>query len=913
MMQAGKGAQDNGMPEEQTVPQRFYQRRWFSVLATFSVFVLLFLVALPYGISYGVYKLLQENGGEEVAIEDIDFNIFNGRAAIENLQVSAAGKTLLTIPRLDLDVDWLPLFSRRVLIRSISVEGVRLVVSVADDGSLRAGGVSIPPGDDTDVDDAVGKVWGVGLEALHIANSTIDYNSPEVRLLTRLDDVSLSELRTWTSEPAPIVYTGAINNAATRLDGRLPPLSSGVGYQGRLSIDALDLAVLAPLIQETVTGLEGRLSVDSDVDVLVNGSRALNAGQKGMVRIAGLGLETQDTRVNYTMLKWDGTTAMAQSPGEAEFKIDLKGKLAGEGLAIAALDGELDIRQDSLFWDGTTVVSPLPANGGLQAVVNSRLEGKGLSIMIPAQGLDVNQSEFRWEGELVVDSGETTAVKANGSLNLAATNADAESGGETIRLARIEGIEFGNVLLDEAGDVLLTDLVVRGAVFARDVATGEGGADAGSVLSADAVSADRLTISDGNRVTIGNLEWRDVISTVVREPDGQWRPVRILDTLPFTGDDGKTAATESAEKTAGSLRVDEIAVTGKSAMVFVDNSVKPPFRIRQQIARAVLKDIDTARPGQKSRFLLRSSFGRHSRFDVDGTIQPFMQPPTVDLQVALEGVALTPLSPYTIRTLGYSVKSGQLDADSNIRISKGRLDGSNRLTIRALEVKAAANASQEELEAQLDVPLDTALNMLRDDNDTIKLDLPVRGNLDNPDFDISSVINTAVGKAVKQGSLTYLTLALQPYGALITVAKMAGEAAARVRLQPVEFAAGSSDALVGMGGYLEKVAGIMQERPEINIKVCGLAVAGDRLALVDAAVEAGAAADEAPKTAGKAGPGEGDRAAAVSDEQLLELASRRADYVKERLVSDQAVSAARLVDCQPRIGKEGTPRVDLLI
>ena len=902
------------MPEKQTVPQRFYQRRWISVLATFSVFVLLFLVALPYGISYGVYKLLQENGAEEVAIEDIDFNIFNGKAAIENLQVSAAGKTLLTIPRLDLEVDWLPLFSRRVLIRSISVEGIRLAVTVADDGSLQVGGVTIPASDDADVEEASGESWGVGLEALHIVNSTIDYNSPEVQLLTRMDDVSLSGLRTWETQPAPLVFTGAVNDAAMRLDGRLPPLSSGVGFQGRLSIDALDLTVLAPLIQETVTGLEGHLSVDSDVDVLLNGSQALNAGQNGTVRIKGLGLVTQDTRVNYTTLKWEGTTAVAQSPGEAAFKIDLKGKLAGEGLAIATPDGELDIRQDSLLWDGTTTVSPLPANGGLQAVVNSRLEGKGLSIMIPGQGLDVNQNEFRWEGELVVDSGETTAVKANGSLNLAATNVDAESAGETIRLARIEGIEFGNVLLDEAGDVLLTDLVVRGAVFARDVATGEDTGEAGSVLSAGAISAGRLTVSDGNRVAIGTLEWRDVISTVVREPDGQWRPVRILDTLPFTGDDGKTADTESAEKTAGSLRVDEIAVTGKSAMVFEDNSVKPPFRIRQQIARAVLKDIDTARPEQKSRLLLRSSFGRHSRFDVDGTIQPFMKRPTVDLQVALEGVALTPLSPYTIRTLGYSVKSGQLDANSTIRINKGRLDGSNKLTLRALEVKAAENASQEKLEAQLAVPLDTALDMLRDDNDTIKLDLPVSGDLDNPDFDISSVINTAVGKAIKQGSLTYLTLALQPYGALITVAKMAGEAASRVRLQPVEFAAGSSDAMVGAGDYLEKVAGIMQERPEINIKVCGLAVAGDRLALAGAAGEAGAAlVEEAAKTAGKEGPGEGERVAAVSDEQLLELASQRADYVKERLVSDQAVSAARLVDCQPRIGKEGTPRVDLLI
>jgi hypothetical protein len=896
------------MPQAKSAWRRFYRRRWVILSVTLVAFLLLCLAVLPYGISYGLHKLLLDYGGEEVAIEDIDFNIFTGKAAIENLQVSDGDRPLLAIPRLDLDVDWLPLFSRRVLIRAVSLEGLQLVIAVTEDGVLRVGGVTIPDAREAPAAEPAGEVWGVGLESLRIANSGIRYSSPGLQIDTRVDEVSLSGLRTWATDPAPLAFTGALNGAATRLEGRLPPLSSGVGYQGRLAIDALDLAAFARLAT-AVSGLEGRLSVDTGVDVLLSGDQALSAVQDGMVRLAGLGLEQEGARVEYANLRWDGTARLSQRPGADMPEAGLQGRLAGEGLAVAApADGPV-IRQARLLWDGTTEIGPLQETPGMQVAVSSRLEGEGFDMVFPDQGLDVSQESFRWDGELVIDSGEATAIKANGSLRLTATDAEAEAGGEKIRLARIEGIELGNLVFAGPGDIRLSDLVLRGAVFARDAGAGAETAAAGSILSADSISADTLRVTDGSRIAIGTLEWRDVLSTVVREPDGQWRPVRILDTLPFTGAGEQAPVAEPRGTAAGALRVERIVVTGKSGMVFEDHSVQPPFRIRQYISRAVLSDVDTARPEQRSRLLLRSSFGRHSRFDVDGTIQPFKAPPAVDLQVALEGVALTPLSPYTVSTLGYSLKSGQLDADSTLRIDAGRLYGDNKLTIRALEVEAADNASQEELEAQLAVPLDTALGMLRDDNDTIRLDLPISGDFDNPDFDISGVINTAVGKALKQGSLTYLTLALQPYGALISVARIAGEAASRVRLQPVGFEPGGMDATSGVGDYLEKVAGIMRDRPDINIRVCGRVVAEDRRALAGTKepVDAAAAAKEG------APAGEAGEAGTVSDEQLLALARERADFVKDKLVTEQSVSAARLVDCQPQIEKEGAPRVDLLI
>ena len=127
---------------------------------------------------------------------------------------------------------------------------------------------------------------------------------------------------------------------------------------------------------------------------------------------------------------------------------------------------------------------------------------------------------------------------------------------------------------------------------------------------------------------------------------------------------------------------------------------------------------------------------------------------------------------------------------------------------------------------------------------------------------------------------------------MITIAQLAGEAANKVRLQPVNFAAGEAQPVAEADGYLEKVAGIMKDRPEINIKICGRAVAADRVVL-GAAV---AAADTKDKASAP------DKATAtVTDQQLLELAATRADFVKDRLVAKYGASASRAIDDVARV------------
>ena len=895
--------------EQTTTSKPFYQRAWVAVVAAVALLFLLVLVILPYGISYGLHQWLLANGGEEVQLEDVDFNVFTGRATVTDLNVKAGGHSLLLVPKLELDVDWMPLFSKHVAAKAITFDGVEITIIQTADGSLRIGGISLPEAEDT-VDETTEEPWGFGLEELEIINTSITYQSPDLQLVTHLEHLRLSHLITWMTDPARLVLNGSVNDAPVMLDGQLPPLSDGLGFTGKLEMTSLRLQAFATLAESAVAGLGGQLSIDSRLDVLLAPGKSLTVSHSGMLGLNGLTLEQDGIQLSYADLQWQGDMQLVTAIDNGGLDLDLQGSLTGKDLGIA--DGDYQLSYADQEWKGSLTLQSAIAGSGTSIKLQGTVSGNDLAVLVPAEALTVHHGDFLWDGTVAVESGENTVVTGEGQLQLGKLGADVAD--SKVNLASINDLTIEKLRLLENGDVTVTGLTVTGAVFAKDTAAADSKqSSGGSVLSAGLITADSIQVSAGNQVAIGLLEWRDVTSLIQRDPDGEWRPVRIIHTLPFSNKEAAekqpaTAPVTQPDTPPGRVRVDEIRVTGDSSIILDDRTVTPPFNMRLTVTEAVLKNVDNGQPGLNSPISIKGRISKHSHISVAGTIQPFAERPTLDLKSHVDGISLPQLTPYTVAMLGYALESGHLDADSTLKINKGQLDSQNKLVIRGLEITGVDNESREKLDSQLLVPLGTGLSMLRDDNDTIKLDLPVSGDIDNPDFGIGDIINTAMSKAVKQGAMTYLKLALQPYGALITVAQLAGEAAMKVRLQPVGFEPGLLEPAGETGAYLKKVAGILKDRPEVNIKICGLAVAADRIAL---------AGGTAPKEAGSKTAGTIKGVKPVTDQQLLELAKQRAGFVKEVLVTKYGVTANRLVACTPHIDDAeddgNIPRVDLLI
>ena len=344
------------------------------------------------------------------------------------------------------------------------------------------------------------------------------------------------------------------------------------------------------------------------------------------------------------------------------------------------------------------------------------------------------------------------------------------------------------------------------------------------------------------------------------------------------------------------LRIGRLQIVGDSSVRFEDEAVNPPYLANLNFTQAVASELDNRRPEQPSPLKIAASMGKYTRLNLQGNIQPFTKRINMDVTGKIEALELPPLSSYFVKLLGYNFASGEMDTDVNLKIVLGKLQGESNFRLNNLEVKAAEKKPEIKQDTGLKMPLESALKLLRDKKNNIQINVPITGDITDPKFSFSDAINQAIFKALQMASISYLKHMLGPYGAAIGVAELAIKAIPGIRLQPVGFAPGSGDLDENAAAYLQKVAEILRDRPDLQLRVCGLATGKDNAFL------------------GEQGLIEGTASSSI-DEKLLELAKKRAELIEDHLVSQYGIKDKRIFICKPEFDEnaEGSPRAELAI
>jgi hypothetical protein len=514
-----------------------------------------------------------------------------------------------------------------------------------------------------------------------------------------------------------------------------------------------------------------------------------------------------------------------------------------------------------------------------------------LKLAIPEERIDLQQGVALWDGTATYVAADTADLEVNGKLHLEKTRVGAA--GSNLQLATIEVLDVENVSVQGVDAITIGSVSIDTAVFAETLGeTDEPGVTTGEPppLKIAHLEFGNIEVTDGKRVSIETIHSDQAAYIAQRNKGGKWRMATILGSLPFADEEESLgAAGQASEDEDTSFRIGMLKNTN-ATLTLEDYSVSPAFKTRFNMLE-VTKDIDSAKPDQDTQIYLKGNIAKHNKVEIKGTVRPFAETFSMNLEAHIEGLEMPPYSPYAIDSIGHRIDSGQLDSDSTLSIDKGKLDGTNNLTLRGLVLTPVEGEALEQMESELAVPLNKGIDMLRDGNDVIHLQLPILGDLDNPDYDASDAFNQAVARATKEAAITSLTMLLQPYGSVITVARYAADKAAEIKLDPVIFSPASAEIDPARHDYLGKVAGIVKQRVNVNVRLCGVATSADRTALQGKGQEAG------------------------EDEHLLSLADQREAAIKDYFIDKHAIKAGRLVACQPRIDAEegAEPRVDLLI
>lgn len=265
---------------------------------------------------------------------------------------------------------------------------------------------------------------------------------------------------------------------------------------------------------------------------------------------------------------------------------------------------------------------------------------------------------------------------------------------------------------------------------------------------------------------------------------------------------------------------------------------------------------------------LRANMEKRSPLRITGVINPLRQDLFADLKVSFIGIELPPMTPYSGTYLGYAVDRGKLFLDSRYRIVNRKLDSENRIFIDQLDLGRRIASDKATV-----LPVRLAVALLKDRKGEIRLDLPVTGQTDDPQFSVWDLALKSLKNLVVKAASSPFALLRSLFGA-------------KEDWSSVGFAPGSAALSPGEREKLLKLAAALNDRPSLRIKVIGF---------VDREADA--------KTAG-------------GENQLRSLADARAAGVRAFLVEQGGVAWARVVQGSgdiyraPAQGGESVSRVE---
>jgi len=364
------------------------------------------------------------------------------------------------------------------------------------------------------------------------------------------------------------------------------------------------------------------------------------------------------------------------------------------------------------------------------------------------------------------------------------------------------------------------------------------------------------------------------------------------------GAEANTKSTNEKTEQPFNIAISKIIIDTKKPISYTDNSTSPSFTAGFTQLYFSLSGLDSKKPEQNSPLKLAAKTTRYATIDIEGTIQPLADKISFDAEGKIRGADLRALTPITRKEIGHIIKNGQLDADLTLLATKGILDSNIDLTLYKFEIKSIDKADAEELDAELGMPLNQTLSLLRDKKNNIHLNIPITGDLENPSFDPMNAIVTATSKAATQSLVTYFT----PYGLIYAGGNLAFDLATALHFDPILFESGKSNIESNDEKQLDDLAVLLKEKPQVHLTLCGVTNRQDTFALfpdikeqynTEKTVKEDTDEDESKKSL----------EITLTKEQLVALntlARKRQINSKQYLVEQRDIAHDRLILCVPK-------------
>ncbi len=293
-----------------------------------------------------------------------------------------------------------------------------------------------------------------------------------------------------------------------------------------------------------------------------------------------------------------------------------------------------------------------------------------------------------------------------------------------------------------------------------------------------------------NRLLIDSPKLR-----VSRQSDGS------LNVANLTKTSSSNSSANSESNAKSDVFINTLAVRG-GTVAFADNSLAPSVATAlSQLSGSISKIDLTGR--QNAQIKLRGYLPNAAPIAIEGAVNIVQPTKAFDMTLRAERLALVPYSAYASRYAGYALADGLLWADLKYSIDKGSLSAKNTLRINDFTWGEASGSKEA---TGLPVRLGTAL--LKDVKGEIHLDVPLSGNLSDPEFRVWPIVWQTLGNLITRAAAAPFKL-------------LGGLAGGGDDLNQVSFAANSAALSESAKAQVTTLAASLKDKPELQMSLAG--------------------------------------------------------------------------------------------
>lgn len=310
-------------------------------------------------------------------------------------------------------------------------------------------------------------------------------------------------------------------------------------------------------------------------------------------------------------------------------------------------------------------------------------------------------------------------------------------------------------------------------------------------------------INDPLRIDIGSIHLSDFFARMTILPDGTLNLKQIIRQEPKAPDTVATTATAStppvSTKQGAPIHIDKIFLQNGS-IKFNDRFIKPNYHAN---LTALTGQIGPLYSGKSGKIDIRGKVSKTAPLQISGTIDPFSAELLLDIVAQVKDIDLPPLSPYSAKYIGYAIEKGKLSADVNYQVENGALAADNKIFLDQFTLGEKIDS-----EAGGSLPISLAIALLKNRRGEIDIHLPLKGSINDPDFNLGDIIFQAL--------INLITKAItSPFSLLGSVMEGSEE------LSEIPYTPGFATIDESSVQRLQALADVLKDRPTLQLEISG--------------------------------------------------------------------------------------------